>query len=169
MDRTADYISAYATGLTYPDLTPEALHAVKRSLIDSLGCALGAFSAGPVEIARRLAARTTSRTPASVFGTVIKTSAEMATFVNGIMVRYLDFSDDYINNDGPHPSDNIPAILAIAEAMHADGKSLATGIVLAYEVVDQLVDCAHFRTRGWDYVTETSIASALGAGKVLGL
>ena len=169
MDSTADYISSYAAELAYTDLNPKALHAVKRSLIDSLGCALGAFAAEPVKIARRLASRTGSTTPATLFGTHIKTTPEMATFVNGIMVRYLDFSDDYINNDGPHPSDNIPAVLAIAEAMHADGKALVSGIVLAYELVDRLVDSAHFRTRGWDYVTETSIGSALGAGKVLGL
>ena len=169
MDSTADYISSYAAELAYTDLNPKALHAVKRSLIDSLGCALGAFAAEPVKIARRLASRTSSTTPATLFGTHIKTTPEMATFVNGIMVRYLDFSDDYINNDGPHPSDNIPAVLAIAEAMHADGKALVSGIVLAYELVDRLVDSAHFRTRGWDYVTETSIGSALGAGKVLGL
>ena len=162
-----DNISTYAAALSYPDLTPEALHAVKRSLIDSIGCALGAFAAEPVKIARRLAARTGSNMPASVLGTFIKTSPEMAAFVNGIMVRYLDFSDDYINNDGPHPSDIISAVMAISEALHADGKSLACGITLAYELVDRLVDSAQFKSRGWDYVTETSIGSALGAGKVL--
>jgi 2-methylcitrate dehydratase len=99
----------------------------------------------------------------------MKTSPEMATFVNGIMVRYLDFNDDYLNKDGPHPSDNISAIMAICEALHADGKALACGITLAYEIVDHLVDSAAFMFRGWDYVTETSVGSALGVGKVLGL
>lgn len=169
MDQTVDKISTYAASLTYSDLTPEAIHAVKRSLIDSIGCALGAFSAEPVKIARRLAARVSSEMPASVLGTFIKTTPEMATFTNGIMVRYLDFNDDYLNRDGPHPSDNISAILAICEALHADGKSLALGITLAYEIVDQLVDVADFNFRGWDYITETSIGSALGVGKVLGL
>jgi len=169
MDRTADSIRDFAATLSVTDVTPEALHAVKRSLIDSVGCALGAFSAEPVEIGRRLAARTTSATPATLFGTRVKTSPEMAAFVNGTMVRYLDFSDDYINNDGPHPSDNIAAILAVAESLHAGGRLLACGIVVAYELVDRLVDAAQFRARGWDYVTETSIGTALGAGKVLGL
>jgi 2-methylcitrate dehydratase len=169
MDRTVDRISSYAGSLTYADLTPEAIHAVKRSLVDSVGCALGAFAAEPVKITRRLAARVSSNMPASVLGTRMKTSPEMAAFVNGIMVRYLDFNDDYLNKDGPHPSDNISAVLAICEALHADGKSLACGITLAYEIVDQLVDVAEFNFRGWDYVTETSIGSALGVGKVLGL
>lgn len=169
MDRTVDRISTYAASLTYSDLTPEAIHAVKRSLIDSVGCALGAFSSEPVKIVRRLGTRVSSNMPASVLGTFIKTSPEMAAFVNGTMVRYLDFSDDYLNKDGPHPSDNISAVLAICEALHVDGKSLALGITLAYEIVDQLVDVADFNFRGWDYVTETAIGSALGVGKVLGL
>jgi 2-methylcitrate dehydratase len=169
MDRTADYVSTYAAALSYGDLRQEALHAVKRSLIDSIGCALGAYAAEPVKITRALAAQTSATTPASLWGTRIKTTPEMAALVNGIMVRYLDFNDDYLNKDGPHPSDNIPAVFAVAEALHVDGKALASGIVLAYEIVDQLVDNAPFRTRGWDYVTETSIGSALGAGKILGL
>jgi 2-methylcitrate dehydratase len=169
MDRTMDRISTYTSSLTYSGLTPKALHAVKRSLIDSIGCALGAFNAEPVKIARRLASRVSSNMPASVLGTSMKTSPEMASFVNGVMVRYLDFNDDYLNKDGPHPSDNIPAVIAICEALHADGKTLACGITLAYEIVGQLVDSAEFSSRGWDYVTETSIGSALGVGKVLGL
>ncbi|MDI7258824.1 MAG: MmgE/PrpD family protein [Thermodesulfobacteriota bacterium] len=169
MDQTEDRISSYAASLTYSDLTREALHSVKRSLIDSLGCALGAFGAEPVKIARRLAVHVTSDMPATVLGTTIKTTPEMATFVNGSMIRYLDFNDDYINNDGPHPSDNIAAILATCEAVHADGKTLACGITLAYEIVGQLVDSAGFKTGGWDYVTETAIGSALAAGKVMEL
>ena len=169
MDRTVDQISTYAASLSYSDITPKALHSVKRSLVDSIGCALGAFAAEPVKIARRVATRVCSDRPASLFGTVIRTSPEMAAFVNGIMVRYLDFSDDYLNKDGPHPSDNIPAIMAICEALHADGKAMACGIVLAYEIVDHLVDVAEFNFRGWDYVTETSVGSSLGVAKVLGL
>lgn len=169
MDKTVDNISSCAANFGYSDLTLESLHAVKRSLIDSIGCALGAFAAEPVKISRRLAARVTSKMPASLLGTYMKTSPEMAAFVNGVMIRYLDFNDDYLNKDGPHPSDNISAILAICDALHTSGKNLACGIALAYEIVGHLVDSAEFCFRGWDYVVETSIGSALGVGKVLGL
>ena len=169
MDSIEDKISSYAASLDYSDLTPEALHAVKRSFIDSIGCAVGALEAEPVRIAREMAVHVSSDKPATLFGTAIKTSTDMAAFVNGTMIRYLDFNDDYINNDGPHPSDNISAILAVCESLHTGGKSLACGITLAYEIVDQLVDLARFKTGGWDYVTETAIGSALGAGKALNL
>lgn len=49
MDKTADRISEYAASLSISDISPEALHAVKRSLVDSMGCALGAFSAEPIK------------------------------------------------------------------------------------------------------------------------
>ena len=168
MDKTTEKIAKYAASLTTKDITQGALHAVKRSLVDSVGCALGAFAAEPVKVGRRLASRVSSTMPASLLGTSIKTSPEMAAFVNSTMIRYLDFSDDYLRNDGPHPSDNIGGVLAVAEAMHADGKTLACGITLAYELACNLVDTAQFCYRGWDYTTETSVGSALGAAKILG-
>jgi len=170
-DTTAELISDYAAGLTFQNLRHEAVHAAKRSLIDTIGCALGAHAANaePVQVARRMAARIQCTTPATLLGTSTKTSPEMATFVNGSMVRYLDFNDDYLNNDGPHPSDNIAAVIAICEATNANGKDLLRGISLAYEIVGQLVDSATFKYRGWDYVTETSIGSALAAANVMGL
>ena len=92
MDKTQELISSYAASLSTSDLTPEAIHAVKRSLIDSVGCALGAFAVEPAKIARRLASRVSSTSPASVLGTRMKTSPEMAAFANGTMIRYLDFN-----------------------------------------------------------------------------
>jgi len=43
MDRTMEQLSTYACGLTYEDLPTEVVHQVKRTLIDTLGCAMGAF------------------------------------------------------------------------------------------------------------------------------
>ena len=57
MDSTTEYLSDYACGLTYEDLSPEAIHQVKRTLVDSLGCAVGAFDSEPASIARRIALR----------------------------------------------------------------------------------------------------------------
>jgi 2-methylcitrate dehydratase PrpD len=72
MDQTADKISEYAASLTTSDLTPEALHAVGRSLIDSFGCALGALDSEPVKIGQRLAARGHRDAPSSLLGTSYK-------------------------------------------------------------------------------------------------
>ena len=50
MDPTTEYLSDYACRLTYEDLSPEAIHQLKRTLVDSLGCALGAFDSEPASI-----------------------------------------------------------------------------------------------------------------------
>jgi len=38
VDKTAEKLVAFATNLNYADLTPDAIHAVKRSVVDSIGC-----------------------------------------------------------------------------------------------------------------------------------
>jgi len=55
MDHTTEYLSDYACRLAYGDLSPEAVHQVKRTLVDALGCAVGAFHSEPGTIARRVA------------------------------------------------------------------------------------------------------------------
>jgi 2-methylcitrate dehydratase len=47
MDRTLELLSTYTCGLTYEALPTEVVHQVKRTLIDTLGCAMGAFHAEP--------------------------------------------------------------------------------------------------------------------------
>ena len=69
MDHTLGLLSMYTCELTYEALPVEVVHQVKRTLIDTLGCAMGAFHAEPARIARRLAESVTSRMPARALGT----------------------------------------------------------------------------------------------------
>ena len=69
MDPTTEYLSDYACSLTYEHLSPEAVHQVKRTLIDTLGCGVGAFDSEPASIARRMASRVQGNPPARILGT----------------------------------------------------------------------------------------------------
>ena len=173
MDAPADKFVSYAAGLSYDDLTAQAIHGAKRSIVDSIGCALGAFDAEPVKAVRALAQKITATNPATLIGTRIRSSPEQAGFVNGTMIRYLDFSDDYFGSHslqaGPHPSDNIGSLLAATESMRGNGRTMILGTVIAYEVCAQLVDHITLGSKGWDYPVMHSAATSLGAGKVLGL
>jgi 2-methylcitrate dehydratase len=135
MDRTLELLSTYAGELTYEALPAEVVHQVKRTLIDTLGCAMGAFHAEPSRIARYLAESVTSRMPARVLGTRHASSPDMAGFANGVMVRYLDCNDSYFSPGGGHPSDMIPAALAFADPLGCDGRAVIMATVLAYEVL----------------------------------
>lgn len=165
----AKRFSAYAAGLQYEDLTPESIHEVKRRLLDSLGCAMGAYKSEPATIARKLARTASSTFPATVIGTVHHSTPELAAFANGVHFRYLDYNDTYLSKEPAHPSDNLAAVLAIAEPQRSNGKEIITAAVLAYEIQCRLCDAASIRARGWDHVTYGSFSTSLAAGKLLGL
>jgi len=59
-----------------------------------------------VQIAQSIAAEVTS-TRADGDGERLKTSADLATFVNGVMIRFLDYNDGYTSTGIRHPSDSI--------------------------------------------------------------
>ena len=50
----AHQLAAFACSLNYEDLSRNVVHEVKRRLIDSLGCALGAWNEEPCTIARNV-------------------------------------------------------------------------------------------------------------------
>ena len=164
-----DRLARYTQSLCYDDLPIEVIHEVKRRIIDSLGGALGAWNAKPYRIARQLAQSIRISGGATVWGTGQKTSPDLAAFANGTGVRYLDFNDTYLSKEPAHPSDNISAVLAIAETERASGKRVIQAIALAYEVQCRLCDAAALRPRGWDHVTYGPFSSALAAAKVMKL
>ncbi len=169
MATIAEQLSHYTHALRYDDLPDVVVHEVKRRVIDTLGCAVGAYSGRSCTIAREAARSVKSRPGATIWGTTHKSLPELATFANGTMVRYLDCNDTYLSKEPAHPSDNIPPALAVAEEEGANGKRLITAIVLGYEVHCRLCDAAALRPRGWDHVTYGPITSALVAAKLMRL
>ncbi len=169
MKTVAEKLSQYARALHYRDLPSEVVHEVKRRVIDSLGCALGAFHERPVKIARSLALKVPSSDGATILGMDDRSSPETATFVNGTMIRYYDYNDTYLSLEPAHPSDNLSAALVMAETQKRNGKELIAALVVGYEVQCRLCDAASLRARGWDHVIYGSLSTALVAGKLLKL
>ncbi|OUD05080.1 MmgE/PrpD family protein [Streptomyces swartbergensis] len=164
----ADELSSYATSLRYSDLSPHAIHTTKQRLVDSLGCGLGAFHAPPSRNGRAFAEAHPS-TAATILGTRQTTTADIAAFVTGTMVRYFDFNDGYIGKEVGHPSDNIPVCLAVGESQKASGEDLILAIVLAYEMQCRFQDAANLHSGGWDHVNFVLVSSAVAAGRLMGL
>ena len=165
----AHKIAEFACDTAYEDLSPEAIHEVKRRLIDSMGCAMGAWLSEPAKIARNLASLSASELGATVVGTRHASTPELAAFANGTMFRYLDYNDTYLSKEPAHPSDNFGALLAIADAFDLTGKDLIRGAVIAYEVQCRLCDAYSIRSRGWDHVTYGSFSTVAGCGAMLGM
>jgi 2-methylcitrate dehydratase len=165
----ADRLARYCRAFRFESLSESVVHEVKRRVLDSLGCALGAWNAPPCRFARQLAQRVKLVNGATLWGTRHKTLPDLATFANGGLVRYFDFNDTYLAKEPAHPSDNIPAVLAVGESTGASGQRVIQAIALAYEMQCRLCDAAALRPRGWDHVTYGPFSSALAAANVMKL
>ncbi len=164
----ADRLAEYAGQLRFEDLPPPVVHEAKRRFIDSFATAVGAMDADAYAIARRCALRVRGEPGATLLGGGTS-SAEWATFVNGLLIRYLDYNDTYLSLEPAHPSDNLAPVLAVGEITPSTGKDLIVAAVLAYEVQCRLCDAASLRKHGWDHVTYGAISSAVAAAKLLRL
>jgi len=157
----------WATNLNYQDLSEKTVHEVKRRVIDSIATCLGAYRSQPAKIVRAKAMAINDPPPAaSVWGTNHNTSAELAAFANGAMVRYLDYNDTYLSLEPAHPSDNIPPAVAVTQIARKTGKDMILAAVIGYEIQCRLCDAASLRAGGWDHVTYGALSTALLASKL---
>jgi 2-methylcitrate dehydratase len=164
----AGRLAEYTSKLRFEDLPAPVVHETKRRFIDSFATAVGAMPADAYEIAKRCAARVSGTPAATVMGGG-KSSAEWATFVNGLLIRYLDFNDTYLSLEPAHPSDNLAAVLSVGEITNSPGRDLITAAVIAYEIQCRLCDAASLRKHGIDHVTYGAISSASAACKLMKL
>jgi 2-methylcitrate dehydratase len=164
----AQRIADYAAQLRFEDLPAPVIQEAKRRFIDSFATAVGAMDADAYAVARRCALRVQSQPGASLLGGGTS-STEWATFVNGLLIRYLDYNDTYLSLEPAHPSDNLAPVLAVGESAGANGRDLMTAAVLAYEIQCRLCDAASLRRHGWDHVFYGALSSAVAACKLLRL
>src|SRR5947199_5380306 len=165
----AHQFAEYAWALRFEDLSRETVHEVRRRVIDSIGCALGAWNEEPCRIAREVASEFSAKHGATIIGTHDQAPPDWAAFATGCCIRYFDYNDTYLSKEPAHPSDNIAAVLAVAETAGANGRDAITATALAYEVQCRLCDAASIRARGWDHVTYGAFSTALAAAKLMNL
>ena len=164
-------IAEFVVGLKYEDLPADVVDTVKRFLYDSVGCAYGGYHTRDVNILRDIYMEMGGTAQAILIGFGDKLPAVNATLVNSLMIRALDFNDIYWKEDPSHPSDLIPAALAVGELTGASMKEVITAVVIAYEFEQRLCEFAvpGVRERKWHHATLTQFVSPLVAGKLLGL
>ncbi len=171
VDSIQQQLTDYACGLRYGDLPAEVTHTAKVRVIDTLGSLIGGFFAEPCRIARNVAAQMPNPNGATVIGTRMKTSPEMAAYVNAATARYVETNDIYHwpHAFGGHPSDVLTPVLGVAEHVRAGGRDLITAIVLAYEVYQRFSDVFRNVGMGFDHTNFACLGSAVASGKLLGL
>ena len=171
-------LARWACGLSYEDLSPQAIDAAKRFWFDSVGCAIGGSQQ---EDARILLAHTramhsddetaSGNGPCSLFVSGYKTNPVDAAFLNSHMIRAMDYNDIYWKADPTHPSDLLGGLLALCQYKKLSGKDLLLATVVAYEVEQRLAEFGNpgIREYGWHHATLTAFAAPIACGKLLGL
>ena len=169
IDGTTKRLVDFALAYRFEDLPASTVHAAKARLLDSVAVGLAAYAAPPVRILRKTAPEVAGAWSATLWGTRLRTTPDLAALVNGSMVRYLDLNDAYRTLDAAHPSDNLPGLLAVAEAAGLSGRDFILAAFISYEVQCRFTDTVPFNALGWDQPLVGSQAAALAAGRIMGL
>ncbi|KZT09242.1 putative 2-methylcitrate dehydratase [Laetiporus sulphureus 93-53] len=157
----------------YEVTTPKAWKRARIALLDSLGCAIESVPAcasfiGPVT--RGASAPSGFPLP----GTPYVLDLLKACFDFGSLIRYLDHSDAFPGAEWGHPSDNIGAILPVADWLSREGsdvtmRDVLEAIIKTYEVQGCFQLKNAFNKVGIDHVILVKVASAAVTSKLMGL
>ena len=169
----ADYVTAD------PMKSDEAYSTARYCLMDTLACGMLALEypactklLGPVVPGADM------QGGARVPGTPFQLDPVQAAFNIGAMVRWLDFNDTWLAAEWGHPSDNLGAILALADYLArkavAEGKEppvmrdVLTAMIRAHEIQGVIALENSFNRVGLDHVLLVRLASACVSTGLLG-
>ena len=164
-------LAAFAQRASFADLSQEALRRLKLHVLDTLGCAIGALDSEPPRAVRRMAEayNASDAGPCTLIGGG-HAPPDRATLVNGALVRYLDFMDNFLAAEQTcHPCDTFAATLASAELADLSGRDFLACLAVAYQVFCRLVEQAPVQAAGFDHTVQLAYGIAAGTSKVLGL
>ena len=156
-----------------------AYETARLCLMDTLGCGMLALNfkeceklLGPIVPGADLIGG------ARVPGTRFELDPVQAAFNIGTMIRWLDFNDTWLAAEWGHPSDNLGAILAVADYVSRqrvkDGKpglvvnDVMTAMIKAHEIQGCLALENSFNRVGLDHVFLVKVASAVVAAQLMG-
>ena len=111
-------------------------------------------------------------TGTKVPGTNYQVDPIRGAFNIGTQIRWLDFNDCWLAAEWGHPSDNLGAILAVADHLARQGQPLTVRDVLesmikAHEIQGQLALLNSFNRVGLDHVVLVKVASTAVVSKLL--
>jgi 2-methylcitrate dehydratase len=144
-------------------------------LADSLGCAaLASTHAACTRLLGPVVPGTVVPHGARVPATSFELDPIEAAFQIGALIRWLDYNDTWLAAEWGHPSDNLGAILAVADHLSRAGEPILAADVLdaavvAHEIQGVLALENAFNRVGLDHVVLVKVASTAAAGRLLGL
>jgi len=164
-----DELGQFVLDAKASDIPAVSLRTLKRNVLDSIACALGALDGELIPAMRAHAEQFSSRPTATFIGGG-RGSVDQVAFFNAVLVRYPDLLDTYLTPGGLcHPADNFGAILAMAEYVEASGADFLLALAIAYEVQCRFSAQVPLMARGLNHALQLAMSVAAGASKLLGL
>ena len=166
---TVDRLAQFVVSAEQADVSGHVLATLKRNVLDSIACAVGALD-GELIPAIRAQAEQFSGRPTATFVGGGRGSVDQAAFVNAVLVRYPDLLDTYLTPGGLcHPADNFGAVFAVAEHVDASGADFLLALAIAYEVQCRFSAEVPVMSLGLNHALQLAISAAAGSAKLLGL
>ncbi len=163
-------LAAFASGLRFEDLPPEAVAAAKTLVLDTLGCTL---YAAQLPWSGLLQDYVASDGAATVWGTTRRATASLAALANGTAGHGFEIDDVELASGLHVGSTVLPPAIALGEARGSvTGPDVLTAVVAGAEVgirVGTAIFPGHFRRGYHPQGTVGPIAAAASAARTLGL
>src|SRR5271167_443870 len=151
------------------DLTGQPRALLKRNVLDTVACAVGALDGDFIPTIREHTEQFSGRPTATLVGGG-RASVDQAAFFNAVLVRYPDLLDTYLTVGGLcHPADNFAALLAVAEHVNASGADFLLALAVAYEIQCRFSAQVPVMARGLNHALQLAMSVAAGSAKLLGL
>jgi 2-methylcitrate dehydratase len=166
---TTDKMAEFVVRADQSDLSGQVLPTLKRNVLDSIACALGALDGELIPTIRAHAEQFSSRPTATFIGGG-RASVDQAAFFNAVLVRYPDLLDTYLTPGGLcHPADNFGAVFAVAEHVDAPGADFLLALAVAYEIQSRFSATVPVMGRGLNHALQLAMSAAAGSAKLLAL
>jgi 2-methylcitrate dehydratase len=166
---TVDKMAEFVVRADQSDLSGQVLPTLKRNVLDSIACALGALDGELIPATRAHAEQFSSRPTATFIGGG-HASVDQAAFFNAVLVRYPDLLDTYLTPGGLcHPADNFGAVFAVAEHAEARGADFLLALAVAYEIQSRFSAQVPVMGRGLNHALQLAMSAAAGSAKLLAL
>src|ERR1700743_2200071 len=164
-----DELAEFVVSANQTDLSGRVSATLKRNVLDTISCALGALD-GELIPAIRAHAEQFSGRPTATFVGGGRASVDQAAFFNAVLVRYPDLLDTYLTPGGLcHPADNFGAIFAVAEHVGARGTDLLLALAIAYEIQCRFSADVPVMALRFEHALQLAMSVAAGSAKLLGL
>lgn len=169
-----DYVESYKVD---SDLAYETAW---NCLLDTLGCGLEALEyPACTKLLGPLVPGTVVENGVRIPGTIFELDPVQGAFNIGTMIRWLDFNDTWLAAEWGHPSDNLGAILAVADWLSRSAvaagerpllmKDVLTSMIKAHEIQGCIALENSFNRVGLDHVLLVKVASTAVVAKMMGL